>query len=252
MEQATSLEQSSGILAHWDRYMVMSGSTFIVLGILIFLYHEFKILQIKDYKGKYDYVNLHEVRYFWYTVLAFVVAAFFFSNTILTHKVLQDTLWFYVRIFITISFGIIAYFLFSSMVRIYYPRQLEKRLNKIRNKPRVSPEGNKMRKLSEAEEDHHLEADQIAEESGGVHSVDYDVWLDDKTGHKKIEKYYAYQHTEECSECGYFTMKIYSEEIEKAPTASETGLLLKHFKCSYCNHREAKEVVLSKMSDNAS
>jgi hypothetical protein len=251
MEQANSLEQSSNLLAHWDRYMVLSGSAFIVVGILIFLYHEFKVLQIKDYKGKYDYVNLHEVRYFWYTIMAFIVAAFFFANTIFTHKVLQDVLWFYVRIFLTISFGIIAYFLFSSMVRIYYPRQLEKRLTKIRNKPRVSPQGNLMRKLSEAEEDHHLEADQIAEESGGVHSVDYDVWLDDKTGFKKIEKYWAYQHTEECSECGYFTMKINSEEIEKAPTATEPGLLLKHFKCSYCNHREAKEVVLSKLSDNA-
>jgi hypothetical protein len=80
--------------------------------------------------------------------------------------------------------------------------------------------------------------------------VDYDVWLDDKTGYKKIEKYWAYQHTEECPECGYFTMKISSEEIEKSPTASEPGLLLKHFKCSYCNHREAREISLSKLADN--
>jgi hypothetical protein len=251
MEQATSLEQSSVLLSHWNQYMLIGGSISIVVGVLILLYHEFRLLQLKDYKQKYDYVNLHEVKYFWYAVIAFIVAAFFFANTIFTHKVLgHDMTWFYVRFFITISFALISYFILSSMVRIYYPRQLEKRLNKIRNTPRISPQGNVMRKLSESEEDHHLEADQIAEESSEVHSVDYDVWLDDKTGYKKIEKYWAYQHTEECSECGYYTMKISHEEIEKRPTNNEQGLLLKHFKCSYCNHREAREIMLAKLSDN--
>jgi hypothetical protein len=244
------MEQTSTLFTHWDQYMTIAGSVSILIGILIFLYHEFKVLQVKDYKLKYDYVNLHEIRYFWYVVMAFIVAAFFFANTIFTEKVLHAMLWFYVRIFITVSFGIISYFILFSMVRIYYPRQLEKRLNKIRNTPRISPEGNIMRKLSETEEDHHLEASQIAEEASAVHSVDYDVWLDDKTGYKKIEKYWAYQHTEECPECGYFTMKISSEEIEKSPTATEPGLLLKHFKCSYCNHREAREIILARLEDN--
>jgi len=250
MEPTSSLEQSSAFFAHWDQYMVIAGIAFIVLGVLVFLFHEFRVLQVKDYKEKYDYVNLNEVRFIWYTVLCFIIAAFFFSNTIFTHKVLQDVLWFYVRIFITVSFAIIAYFIFYSMVRIYYPRQLEKRLHKIRNTPRISPQGNKMRKLSEAEEDHHLEADQIAEESGGVHSVDYDVWLDEKTGFKKIEKYWAYQHAEECSECGYFTLRIDNEEVEKRPTQEEQGLLIKHFKCSYCGHREAREIALARLADN--
>ena len=106
-----------------------------------------------------------------------------------------------------------------------------------------------MRKLSEEEEDVHLEADMIAEEAN-VHSVDYDVWIDDKTGYKKIEKYNSYQHAEECSECGYYTLKIDREEIEVKPTANETGLLLKHYKCEFCNHREAREVKLAKLSDN--
>ena len=105
-----------------------------------------------------------------------------------------------------------------------------------------------MRKLDESEENHHLDAGQMAEED--VHSVDYDVWLDDKTGYKKIEKYYAYQHAEECAECGYYTMKIEREEIERAPTQTEEGLLLKHFHCSYCKHREQREEVIAKLADN--
>ncbi|MFZ5999175.1 MAG: hypothetical protein ACOYW3_01595 [Bacteroidota bacterium] len=246
------MEANSTLFLNWDGYMVMGGSAFVILGILILLYHEFRILMIKDYKEKFDYVNLHEVRYFWYAVIAFILAAFLFANTVLTHRIEQHgMLWFWVRVFITVCMAIILYFVLDSSVRIYYPRQLEKRLRKIRNKPRVSPAGNLMRKLSESEEDHHLEADQIAQQGSEVHSVDYDVWIDDKTGYKKVEKYMAYEHAEECSECGYFTMKIQSEEIEKKPTQDETGLLLKHFKCSYCNHREQREIVLAKLSENA-
>lgn len=245
------MEPTNSLFTNWDQYMVMAGSASLIIGVLIFLYYEFRVLQLKDYKDKYDYVNTHEIRFFWYAIFLFIIAAFFYSNTILTFRVLhRGMLWFWVRLFITVSMAFIAYFFFSSIVRIYYPRQLDKRLRKIRTKPRVSPAGNQMRRLSEEEEDHHLDTDQIAEESSAIHSVDYDVWLDEKTGFKKIEKYMAYQHAEECSECGYFTMRIHNEEIEKRPTLDETGLLLKHFRCTYCRHREVREVVLAKTSTN--
>ena len=155
--------------------------------------------------------------------------------------------WFYVRLFITASFGVIAYIICFSMVRIYYPRQLEKRLMRLRNTPRVSPDGNVMRKLTESEEEHHLE-DVLRSEA--VHTIDYDIWIDDKTGYKKIEKYPAYQHAEECSECGYYTMRIAQEEIEQAPTISEQGVLLTHYQCTYCGHREQREVTVAKLSTN--
>ena len=45
-------------------------------------------------------------------------------------------------------------------------------------------------------------------------------------------------------------MKIDREEIEKAPTGSEPGLLLKHYKCSYCNHREQREIEVARLADN--
>jgi len=244
------METSSIDLSTWDSLMYIGVAATIGFSVLILLYHEYKVLQIKDYKEKYDYVNLHEIRYFWYSVLSLVLAAAFFANTIGTHKIEGTSMqWFYVRLGITLCFVIIGYLIFFSLVRIYYPRFLEKRLNKLRNTPRKSPEGNIMRKLSESEEEHHLED---IKTEGEVHSIDYDIWLDDKTGFKKIEKYPAFQHAEECSECGYFTLKIDKEEIEQTPTISEDGLLLKHYKCSYCNHREQREVVVAKLSTNAS
>ena len=243
------METTSTFFSAWDQYMYIGAAVCVVVGVLILLYHEFKVLQLKDYKEKYDYVNLHEVRYFWYTIIAFIVAAALYLNTIATDKILNEGIrWFYVRVFITAGFAVIAYNTLSSLVRIYYPRQLEKRLSKLRNTPRKSPSGNIMRKLSESEEEHHLE--EFRKQEGKVHTIDYDIWLDDKTGFKKIEKYPAYQHVEECSECGFFTMKLEDEEIEHAPTLNEQGLLLKHYKCSYCGHREQHEIVVTKLSAN--
>ncbi len=244
------MEVESTFVISWDHYMDLASLACIGIGILVLLYHEYRVFQIKDYKEKYDYVNLHEIRYFWYAVLAFVFAAAFYANSVQTERIItHGMLWFYVRVFITVSFVVIGYFALYSMVRIYYPRYVEKRLVKLRNKPRISPQGNTMRKLSEEEEDTHLDAAQIAEEAN-VHSVDYDVWIDDKTGFKKIEKYESYLHAELCPECGFYTFKISKEEIELKPTDSEDGLLIKHYRCDYCDHREAIEIKLAKLSTN--
>jgi hypothetical protein len=243
------METTSTFFSAWDQYMYVGAAICVVCGVLILLYHELKVLQLKDYKQKYDYVNLHEIQYFWYAIIAFIAAAAIYANSIATDKILSEGIrWFYVRIFITASFAVIAYNAFYSLVRIYYPRQLEKRLSKLRNTPRVSPDGNVMRKLSESEEEHHL--DEFQKTSDNVHSIDYDVWIDEKTGFKKIEKYAAYQHVEECSECGFFTMKLETEEIEQAPTFEDQGILMKHYKCSYCSHREQREIVVARLSAN--
>jgi DNA-directed RNA polymerase subunit RPC12/RpoP len=234
----------------WNQYMLQGTVILIALGFLILLYHELRILLIRDYKEKYDYVNLHEIKFFWYAVICFIAAGFLFFNTLATEMIHEKGMtWFYVRLFITVSFTVIAYYIFYSLIRIYYPRSVEKRLRKLRNKPRRSPAGNLMRKLSEAEEDAHMDESMIHEEQ--FHSVDYDVWIDDATGYKKIEKYMAYQHAEECPECGYFTLRIEREELVKAPTMDEAGLFVKHYRCTYCGHREAREQALAKLSTNA-
>lgn len=239
-------------LTSWDSYMFIGTVLSVATALLIFLYHEYRIFQIKDFKEKYDYVNLNEIRFFWYMIMALIVAAFFYTNTIASVQIQGEdgSRWFFVRLFITISFAVVAYFIFFSMVRIYYPRNVERRLQKLRHAPRTSPQGNAMRRLGEDEEDIHLEQSQVEEEASEVHSVDYDVWIDEKTGFKKIEKYSAYQHAMECAECGYVTLRLVTEEIEKAPTQTDSGLLLKHYRCSYCKHREAKEVVIARLADN--
>jgi DNA-directed RNA polymerase subunit RPC12/RpoP len=240
-------EQHHHFVAQWDFYMFAGAAAFAILAVALFLFYEFRLFLIKDPKEKYDFVNLNEIRYFWYAVLLLIVAAGFLGNTVFTERATaHGLLWFYVRLFITVSFGIIFYFIFSNVVHIYYPRSVERRLQKIRNKPRISPAGNVMRKLSDEEEKTHLEEVGANE----VHSVEYDVWVDEQTGFRKIEKYSSYQHAEECPECGYVTLRIATEEVEQRPTVTDEGLLVKHYKCTYCGHRERREVVLSRITEN--
>lgn len=244
------MESHSDFIAAWDRYMTFGAYVCVGIAFLILLYHEVRILLIRDYKEKYDYVNLNEIRFFWYAVIALITGAALYANSIGTKMVFSDvTIWFYVRIFITASFAVIAYFIFYSLVRIYYPRYVENRLNRLRHKPRISPQGNVMRKLREKEEEAHLEPELFREQKE-VHSVDYDVWLDEKTGYTKVEKYHAYQHAEECPECGYVTFRLHSEDIHQEPGDEKPGLLVKHYRCSYCKHREARESVIAPLSEN--
>lgn len=238
-------------IASWDYYMQIGTIVFACLAVLTFLYHEFKILSIKELKEKYDYVILHEIQFFVYSVKLAVVAICFAANMIMTEWIMRKGWdWFLGRFFLMGGVAILFYVMLSNLIRIYYPRTLERRLEKLRLKPRISPAGNPMRRLSEEEEDAHMEADQIAEEGSSIHSVDYDVWLDEKTGFKKIEKYFAYHHTQECSNCGYMTLKLMNEEISVKATQDEPGELIKHFKCTFCNHKERRIVHLAKLSEN--
>ena len=240
---------ATNFFAYWDRLMRYGAFAAAAFAVILVVFYEFRSARIKDSKDKYDYINQHEIKYFWLAIVCLLLSLAMFVNSVGTQFLVEKSrLWFIVRLFLTVSFVIISYFLCFGMIRIYYPGNVEKRLRKLRDKPRISPSGNIMRKLSEEEEDAHLEPQQIRDEE--VHSIDYDVWIDEKTGHTRIEKYYNYQHAERCPDCGYYTMKIEREEVEKAPTEKERGSLLQHFECSYCDHREIHSVKIAKLEIN--
>ncbi len=235
-----------------DSNLALGSVAFLAISVLILLYHELRVFMVKDPKERYDYVNANEIRYFWYAVIAFIASLALYLNKVVAPLLPVDpSILIYVQLFFLAGFSVIAYLVLAGMVRVLYPRVIERRLIRIRNKPRISPMGNTMRKLKEEEEAVHLNQKEIDEQSSDLHSAEYDVWMDDKTGYKKIEKYMGYQHAEKCIECGFYTMKIDTEEIEKKPTPSEDGLLIKHYRCGYCKHREAREVVIAKLSSNA-
>ena len=71
------MENNNSFFESWDNYMILGGLTFIIIAAVVLLYHEFRIMMVKDYKEKYDYVNAHEIQFFWYGFIAIILAGAF-------------------------------------------------------------------------------------------------------------------------------------------------------------------------------
>jgi DNA-directed RNA polymerase subunit RPC12/RpoP len=224
----------------WNSLALNLALGFWALGILVILFYIVRLASVGGSKNKYDFINRYEINYLWTAAIILIIGACFFVNA---NVVELTTLWVFVRIFTTTMMGILVALIIQNLLKFYYPFFIEKRLKVLRYKPRISPKtGKPMKLLSEEEEDAHLDEGMIAEEN--VFSVDYDVWLDEETGYKQIEKYAGHLHAIQCPECNYQTFKVMREEIIKAPTTTEEGELMKHYTCSYCGYKARKTVTL--------
>ena len=231
-------------------HIIMWGGTFIflALGLAMFIFHWIKQANIKDYKKKYDYVSRHEVKRLSRGVAYIAIGFGCYVNTTYVDTVVLSPIWFFVRLFIAICFATLIFYVSYLMFKYSYPSKLTRKLKKLRYKPRRSPDGNVMKLLSEEEEDVHLESGMQAEEN--VFSVDYDVWVDERTGHVQIEKYPGHLQALECNSCGFQTMKVKREEIITNPTKDSTGMLTKHYECAYCGAKRKKNFRIAKLSES--
>jgi DNA-directed RNA polymerase subunit RPC12/RpoP len=210
------------------------------VGLLVIVGYIVRLASIGDNKDKYDFINRHEINWLWIAAISIITGACFFANSSI---ITITPLWIFVRVFVSISMGMITALILQNLLKFYYPFFIEKRLKVLRYKPRVSPKtGKPMKLLSEEEEDAYLDEGMQAEEN--VFSVDYDVWKDEETGFIKIEKYSGHLHAIQCPECNYQTFKVTREEIVKTPSPTEEGELVKHYTCSYCGHKGKKSVHL--------
>lgn len=240
-------ESYVAFLEVWNVWIYYISMIFLAGGILISLYYFFKQITLSDPKSKHDFINANEIDLFWYTMLGFSIGAGLLLNISFHETVKEELIWFFVRVFVTASFTTIFALIFNSLIKVYYPFQVEKKLNKLRHKPRVNPNnGNTMALLSEEDEDEYLTSEMIDEES--THSVDYDVWLDKDTGYTKIEKYDGSSLAIECPSCGYRTLRIEDEEVIKSPTVDSEGEILEYYKCSYCDHKERRTEKTKKLA----
>ncbi len=233
---------SPGLLEAWNTYGQYLAYAIFGVGILIFLGHFLKLLTTSDFKTRYDYINMHEINLLWYGFVLILVGGGLYGNTL--HQK-TTWLWFLVWIFVSIMVALIIGVIVQNVLKFYYPFFIEKRLKKLRYTPRVSPEGRKMKLLSEEEEDVYLDEGMQAEEN--AFSVDYDVWIDELSGYTKIEKYNGRLHALQCSECNYQTLKVSKEEVVKEATEEEEGELMKYYTCGYCGHKERKSFHIAKI-----
>lgn len=223
----------SQFLVAWHNAMILGAIFMVTIGFLVYLFHKLRVSLIDDFHLKYNYINSKEIRNYKLVYYCFGVAAMLLINLYQMDKMKAVEVWFFVRFFMGLAGGTLVGYVAHLILEYYYPTRLDKKLKKWRFMPRINPaNGNKMRLLSEEEEDVHLQEGMIAEEN--VFSIDYDVWIDEKTGDVVIEKYEGRLQALKCNSCGFYTMRIIKEEVTKQPTPEEPGELVKSYQCSYC------------------
>jgi len=228
-----------GMWNMWARILALASIAF---GIVSFLRYWVRMAASKDPKAKYDLINTSEITALRSGSVFVIIALALIANSFLGEIGL---FWLLIRGFVTISLSVIIGVILQNVLKFYYPFSVEKRLKKLRYKPRISPKtGKPMKLLSEEEEDVYLDEGMQAEEN--VFSIDYDVWVDEETGFTKIEKYSGHMHALQCPECNYQTFKVNREEVLIQPTEFEEGELVKYFECDYCGHKEAREFKVAK------
>jgi hypothetical protein len=231
----------------WRMVTLLGGFGFLLVAFLIYVIHNIRVGSIKSYKAKYDYLKKHEIRQYKLALYSTGLAAALFVNT---YHMEPSWVLLFVRMGIGIAIGTLVGYVSSLVIEYYYPTQLEKKLRKWRFMPRRNPKnGNLMRLLSEDEEDVHLDEGMQAEEN--VFSVDYDVWIDDKTGDVLIEKYPGHLQALKCGTCKFYTLQVKREEIINSPTDTEEGELLKHYECSFCKSKRTTSFKIAPLKKDA-
>lgn len=230
------------LLMTWNKWGQFISYGLFAVGILVVIFHLFRLVTITDKKNKYDYINAAEINLFWYASLFLIIGGVIIANT-LTDDIIWT--WVFVRGFVSVMIGFIAGVIMQNILKFYYPFYIEKRLKKLRFSPRISPKSGKpMKLLSEEEEDVYLDEGMQAEED--AFSVDYDVWIDKESGYTKIEKYNGRLHALKCPSCNYQTLKVVKEEVVSVATADQEGELKKQYQCSYCSHKESRMFTIAK------
>lgn len=243
----SSHEELSPFLQNWYMGMIVGSIVLVALGILIYLVHQFRVAVIRDFKAKYDYINQNEVQWYKWSFYCFGAAVGLLINLYGSgERVLNQVgVWFFVRIFFGIAGGTLVAYVAKLILQYYYPTKLNAKLKKWRYMPRVNPKnGHRMRLLTEEEEDVHLDPGAQAEES--IFSIDYDVWMDDKTGDVHVEKYQGHLTALRCNNCGFFTMKVTQEEVSERFDDGSPKEIIKHYKCDYCKNIRATAFPISR------
>jgi hypothetical protein len=234
----------NNFLEIWNTLMLFGGIAIIVAGLVYYLLYFFRLSIIPDFKSKYDFINTSEIGWFKRVFLIVGIGVAFLINTYASDTIKEMGAWFFVRFFFGIAGATLIAYIAALVLDYWYPTKINSKLRKWRYMPRINPKtGDKMKLLSEDEEDVHLDAGMIAEEN--VFSIDYDVWIDEKTKEVKIEKYPGHLTALRCNNCGFYTMRVVKEEIVEKYEDGSPKELLKNYQCSYCKNKRATQFNIS-------
>lgn len=232
-------------LTAWHQSMIIGAIVMAVVGVVIYLIYQVRLAAVRDPKEKHDFINQNEIKWYKWVFYAFGVGVAMLVNLYASGRLHEIGVWFFVRFFMGAAAATLVGYVAALVLDYYYPTRLNSKLRYWRYKTRINPAtGNKMRLLREDEEDIHLNEGMQAEEN--VFSIDYDVWIDEKTNDVKIEKYQGHLIALQCKNCGFYTMKVIREEIVVTNEDGSPAELVKHYQCAYCKNVRATQFKISR------
>lgn len=236
-------------IASWQESAELWSMFFLILAFLVFIFYITGFMVSKDRSKLYDYVSSHEIPAFMNLLIMISLSVTFFANSLLIGEFkTANNFELVIQSIGSLVIGGMFYYILRVLLKIYYPYFLAKHLKRIRFKPMKSSSGNQMKLLNEDEEDLHLTKEQLEHEE--IFAFDYDVWVDETTGEKIVEKYDIHHTSLLCDECRFRTLREVKEVVDKMPTQTEGGELTKYYKCDYCDHKEQKKKHLSSLNEN--
>jgi len=234
---------------HWHQITHIWSIIAIAVSALVLMYYFLVLTSCKTLTEKYEFINTSEIKLFWYAGLSASISFALFLNALIVRvHGTSSNIELIAKVFVSMIIGLVLAYSINKYLYGYYPNQLAKRLHGLRFAPRYNPASNiKMRMLTEEEEDVHLTQEMIENEH--IYANEYDVWLDEETGYKIIEKYPGDLSRVICENCNYRTAKLYKEETEKEPTGTHEGLFVKSYRCSHCEHVQRKESAILALTE---
>jgi len=234
---------------NWTDFLPILGYLGILISVIIVVAYFAKLSAQKDAPKKYSFINASEIKSFERAGIIFAIGlGVLLFSFIVNRAEVNEVHEFLFAIIVSGAAGTGVGYAINAYLEYYYPFIIEKKLNKIRFKKRLSPSSGKpMRLLNEMEEDEYMAQEMIDEEL--KYAVDYDVWLDEDTGHKIIEKYDIHLHALICDVCNFRTLKEVSEEVVESPQLNKSGLMRKMYRCTYCGNRDEKNVKIAPINE---
>jgi len=239
-----NIEETRAFAEIWHTVGVIGGITMMAVAFLTFLFYHLKVSLIKSEKEKYDFINSAEIKWYKRAFIFVGLAAAMLINMYGRDLIVGPGTAFFVRFFFSIAGATLLIYIASLVLDYYYPTKLNVRLRRLRYSPRISSTGSKMKLLSEDEEDVHLGEGMQEEEN--IFSIDYDVWIDEKTKEIKIEKYQGHLIALQCQNCGFYTMRVKQEEVIERNEDGTPKELIKHYQCTYCKNIRATQFNVSR------
>ncbi len=228
----------------WHDIMLIGSILMVSLSLIFYLVYQFKVSSINDLKTKHDFINRSEIKWFKWVFHLLGIGAAMAINLYGKDELSSISVAFFVRLFFSLAGATLIGYIATLILDYYYPTRLNYKLRRLRYTPRISSSGNRMKLLTEEEEDVHLDEGMRAEEN--IFSIDYDVWTDEKTKEIKIEKYQGHLIALQCHNCGFYTMRVQREEIVERNEDGSPKELIKHYQCTYCKNVRATQFSISR------